>query len=85
MWYFYILQSLSHPNWFYKGSTNSLQRRLEQHNLGECYSSKLYAPFRLVYYEAYLNENAARLRESSVKKSGSVWKPLMDRVKASLI
>ena len=50
----------------------------------EVKSSKHYAPFRLVYYEAYVSEKAARKSESSVKKSGSVWMPLMKRIKSSL-
>ena len=52
MWYFYVLKSGKDPNYFYKGSTNDLKRRLESHNAGEVPSSKPYAPFDLVYYEA---------------------------------
>jgi len=81
MWYFYILQSLKDTNYFYKGSTNDLKRRLEQHNQGLVTSTKPYHPLRLVYYEAYLKEFAARCRESSVKNSGSVSTPLLRRIK----
>ncbi|HLD27631.1 MAG TPA: GIY-YIG nuclease family protein [Patescibacteria group bacterium] len=84
MWYFYIIQSLKDDNWFYKGSTNDLSRRIRQHNNGEVFSSRFYKPFKLVYYEAYLSEKAARERERSVKRSGSVWMPLMKRIKKSL-
>jgi len=84
MWYVYVLQSQNVLNWFYKGSTNNLTTRIEKHNIGEVISTKPYRPFRLVYYEAYLTEFAARNREASIKKSGSVWKPLMDRIKDSL-
>ena len=84
MFYFYVLQSLKNPNWFYKGSTWNIPKRLSQHNNGETQSTKYYKPFRLVYYEAYLNEKTARKREASVKKSGSVWMPLMKRIKESL-
>lgn len=84
MWYFYVLQSLRDKNWFYKGSTNDLNRRLGQHNAGEVFATRPYKPCRLVYYEAYINEFAARIRESSVKKSGSVSTPLLQRIRESL-
>lgn len=84
MYYFYVLQSLKDLNWFYKGSTNDLKRRFSQHTSGEVDSTRPYRPLRLVYYEAYISEKAARERERSVKRSGSVWMPLMKRVKKSL-
>jgi putative endonuclease len=84
MWYFYVLQSQKTANYFYKGSTSNLQRRLAQHENGEVVASAPHKPFKLVYYEAYLFEHAARQRESSVKKSGAVWGALMARIKKSL-
>ncbi len=81
MWYFYVLQSISKPEYFYKGSTGDLRRRFAEHNAGETQSIRPYLPFRLVYYEAYMTEEAARGREKSVKSSGSVWGALMGRVK----
>jgi putative endonuclease len=84
MWYFYVLQSQKDLEWFYKGSTNDLIRRLQQHNSGEVESSRPYRIFKLVYYEAYLSEKAARKREMAVKKSGSIWVPLRRRIKESL-
>ena len=84
MWYFYVLESQKTPNYYYKGSTNDLRRRFIQHQNGEVDASRPHCPFRLVYYEAYLFESAARHRESSVKKSGAVWGALMSRVKDSI-
>jgi putative endonuclease len=84
MHYFYVLQSRKNSNWFYKGSTNDLRKRVTEHQRGEVTSTKPYLPLHLVYYEAYVNEKAAREREVSVKKSGSVWMPLMKRIKKSL-
>ncbi len=84
MYYFYVLQSLKNPDWFYKGSTTDLRKRFQQHSLGEVVSTKPYLPVRLAYYEAYTTEPAARNRESSVKKSGAVWGALMGRVKQSI-
>lgn len=84
MWYFYILQSVTHPEYFYKGSTGNIQRRILQHNKGETQSLRPYLPLRLVYYEAYLMEKSARHREKSVKNSGAVYGALMGRVKNDL-
>ncbi|MBU0459083.1 GIY-YIG nuclease family protein [Patescibacteria group bacterium] len=84
MWYFYVLQSQKTNNYFYKGSTNDLRRRFSQHQSGEVTASAPHKPFKLVYYEAYTNEKAARARESCVKKSGSSWGSLMTRIKKYL-
>lgn len=84
MYYVYVLQSLKDKDWFYKGSTTCLKRRILQHNNKECPSSAPYAPLRLVYYEAYLNECIARKRESTLKKGGSTWIPLRKRIIESL-
>ena len=84
MWYFYIIQSEKEPDYFYKGSTGDLRNRLKLHNDGEVKSTKPRRPWKLVYYEAFVSEKAARLRESSVKRSGSVSVPLMKRIKESL-
>ena len=85
MYYFYVLQSLKKKEWFYKGSTINLIKRLQKHNNGQVKSTKPYAPLRVVYYEAYLDKESAIAREMSVKKSGSVWTPLMKRVRKSLM
>lgn len=84
MWYFYILQSQKDQNYFYKGSTGDLRTRFSQHNNGEVTSTKPFWPWKLVYYEAYVSEKAARLRESAVKQSGSISVPLLRRIKDSL-
>jgi len=41
MWYVYIIKSLT-ENFIYIGSTNSLERRLNEHNCGLCLSTKHY-------------------------------------------
>ena len=84
MYYFYVLQSQKNTDWFYKGSTPDLKKRFEKHSAGQVTSTKPYLPLKLVYYEAYLNKDAAIAREMSVKHSGSVWMPLMKRIKESL-
>lgn len=84
MWYFYVLQSQKDKNYFYKGSTGDLRSRFFQHNNGEVDSTRPNRPWKLVYYEAYVTEKSARLREHNVKQSGSISVPLIKRIKDSL-
>lgn len=66
MFYTYVLQSMKDNNW-YTGSTNEPKRRIAEHNSGEIESTRNRRPFRLIYYEACLNEHDARLREKYLK------------------
>ena len=68
MYYVYIIQSI-HRKRLYKGSTTDLPRRIGEHNLGNVSSTKAYVPWKLVYYEAFLNKTDA-LREELFLKSG---------------
>ena len=83
MFYVYCLQCVDDTERFYIGSTKDLRRRFEQHNRGENRSTKNHQ-WRVVYYEAYINENAARQREQKLKKHGKVKQALMARIKESL-
>ena len=69
MHYTYILQSIKKPAWLYKGSTSDLKRRFSEHNAGKNFSTAPYAPFRLIYYEAYLLKSDAEARERYLKTS----------------
>ena len=79
MWYVYVLQSKTRDE-IYIGSTNDLQRRLKEHNNGLEISTKRYAPWLLYYYEAYLIEKLARLREKRLKYNGNAIKELKKRI-----
>lgn len=83
MYYLYILKSKKDNN-LYTGSTNDLKRRLLEHNEGKVKSTKLRIPFVLIYYEAYLNEEDARSREYSLKKTGKALGQLKRRISKSL-
>ncbi len=65
-YYTYILQSMNDMN-FYTGYTKDLKLRFEQHNKGLVKSTKERRPFRLIYYEACLNQNDAIKREKYLK------------------
>ena len=66
MYYVYILQSMKDGG-FYTGFTKDLKLRFERHNKGLIESSKLRRPFKLIYYEACLNNKDAARREKYLK------------------
>ncbi len=65
-YYTYVLKSQKDDN-LYTGSTKNLQKRFEQHQKGEVFSTKSRRPLKLIYYEACLSEDDARRREKSLK------------------
>jgi putative endonuclease len=64
--YIYVLQSMKDNN-FYMGYTKNLKLRFEQHNKGQVEATKDRRPFRLIYYEACLNQKDATKREKYLK------------------
>lgn len=53
------------------------------HNKGEIFSTKDHV-WKLVYYEAFVSEKDARLRESKLKQHGYSIRRLKERLKNSL-
>ena len=84
MCYVYILKSKK-DNKLYIGSTNNLDRRLEEHNSGKVFSTKSRFPFELFYYEAYKSEKDARYREKNLKIRSRAFAQLRKRIKESVI
>ncbi|MFA6081683.1 MAG: GIY-YIG nuclease family protein [Patescibacteria group bacterium] len=82
MSYVYILQSKT-DNKFYIGSTNNLERRLEEHNRGQTKSTKFRRPFALVFYQEYKNIQVAKKIESKLKRFKN--KSIIDRIIADQI
>ncbi len=73
MWYVYILKSINN-DWHYVGLTPDLRKRFKLHNAGKVFSTKFYAPFLLIYYEAHLNKYDAAAREQFLKTGwGKNW------------
>jgi putative endonuclease len=83
MWYAYVLKSLSNGR-LYIGITDDLERRLEEHNSGRggAYTSKN-KPFKLVFYEAYLDKRDA-IKAELFFKSGYGREVLKEKIKHSL-
>jgi putative endonuclease len=65
-YYVYILRSKKSGG-LYIGYTNELKKRFQEHNRKLIFSTKALTPWKLIHYEAYLNENDARRREKYLK------------------
>ena len=83
MFYVYLLQSTIKKE-FYLGSTNDLKQRLADHNNKKSTSTARYAPWKLIYYEAFRTEKDARNRESNLKHHGKGMSELKKRLKYSI-
>lgn len=72
MKYVYILQSLSHPDKYYTGVTDNVEKRLELHNSGEAqfHHTKIYGPWKLIAQTGFAEESKAHAFERYLK-SGS--------------
>ncbi len=66
MYYIYILESIKDKR-LYSGYTNDLKRRFQEHNDGKVDSTKNRLPLKLIYYEAYLEQEDATKREKFFK------------------
>mgnify|MGYP001613119215 CR=1 FL=1 len=65
-YYVYILRS-DKNNSLYIGYTSDLRRRFKDHNEGKSSATKPYRPYRLIFYEAFLNRVDAKHREEYLK------------------
>jgi len=68
MYYVYIIKS-DKTSKIYKGYTKDLKTRLAEHNSGKTISTKNGIPWKLIYYEVFVNKTDA-LREEKFLKSG---------------
>jgi len=69
MQYVYVLRSLKDSG-FYVGYSVNLRKRIQEHKKGFSFATSFRGPWRLIYYEAYLNQEDALGRERYLK-SGS--------------
>ncbi|MCX6764306.1 MAG: GIY-YIG nuclease family protein [Candidatus Nealsonbacteria bacterium] len=83
MFYTYLLESNIDKSW-YIGYTKDLRERFLSHNKGENIATKNKKPWRLIYYEAYINIIDAKKREKFLK-SGSGRKFLKRQISNYLI
>lgn len=66
MHYVYVLQSLKN-NSLYIGYTNNIKKRILEHNRQENLSTKAFTPWKLIFFEGYLEQKDARRREKYLK------------------
>ena len=66
MYYIYILKSTKDGK-LYVGYSNNVKRRFAKHNAGKIKVTRNRRPFKLIYYEAYLNQQDATEREKYFK------------------
>ncbi|MBI2267950.1 MAG: GIY-YIG nuclease family protein [Candidatus Blackburnbacteria bacterium] len=64
--YVYILQSLKN-NSLYIGYTANLKKRFKEHNNGKSLATKPFRPYKLIFYEAFINRIDAKNREEYLK------------------
>ncbi len=67
MFYVYVLRSTKDLNEIYVGYTTNLKRRFSLHQKGLVPSTKPYRPWKLIFYEAYINKVDAKRREEYLK------------------
>lgn len=65
-YYTYILQS-NKDHSLYIGYTSDLKKRLKEHNSGKNLATKPFIPYKLIFYEAFLNRIDAKNREEYLK------------------
>lgn len=70
MFYVYILNSLVDSNCMYVGRTNNIERRLHDHNAGECVHTNKLKPWKLCTYICFEDKEKAIAFERYLK-SGS--------------
>lgn len=82
MHYVYVLRMSNDQLYF--GSAKDLRQRVEDHKRGKVFATKKYLPISLLYYECYLSEKDAKRREYMLKRYGSSYVHLKERIKDSI-
>ena len=78
MFYIYILRNKNGQ--LYIGYSEDLKRRISEHNQGKVLTTKRLGYDKLIYYEAYETQIAAKNREKKLKQFGSSYTGLIKRL-----
>jgi len=65
-YYTYLLQSQKNDS-LYIGYTSDLRKRFKRHNQGKSQATKPFRPYKLIFYEAFLNSVDVKNREEYLK------------------
>ena len=68
----YIIQS-EQDQTYYKGFTENIVKRLEQHNNGKSEYTSRKMPWKLVYLEELTTKREALIREKQIKRFNTVY------------
>jgi putative endonuclease len=79
---FYVLRSIADDG-FYIGYSANLRKRFRQHSQGDSFATSYRSPWKLIYYEAYLEQADALGRERYLK-SGAGRRFLKSQLKEYL-
>ena len=69
LYYIYIIRS-QHLQRYYVGSTEDVERRLHEHNVGKSTSTRAGIPWELIHTESFATRSDAMLRERKIKARG---------------
>ncbi len=78
----YVIQSLKDKS-FYIGCSSDMKKRLEQHNKGRIFSTKIHVPWILIYCECFRSQEDAFDREQKLKNHGKGFQELKKRIMKS--
>lgn len=78
MFYVYLLKDSKGK--IYIGYSANLRRRIQEHLNNKVYTTKRMSRPKLLYYEAYEAEEAAKNRERKLKQFGSSYHGLIKRL-----
>ena len=74
MYYVYLITSIKHPNQFYIGYTNDVQKRLITHNHGGSPHTAKYKPWKLAVYLYFASkERAVKFEKYLKSQSGRAF------------
>ncbi|MFH1781122.1 MAG: GIY-YIG nuclease family protein [Patescibacteria group bacterium] len=66
MYYVYVIKSIKYQT-RYVGSTDSVHKRVGEHNIGKCRYTKGRRPWRLIYEEVFSTRAETMKREKFLK------------------